>query len=311
MANKLDSVKGRFVIRTSIPGVTKIPGGKMTALERIAWMLEHNPRAKLIPFTKTYYNAVSELNMQSKGTLTRPPVPEWFCGHINKRWPYFEDDEDQDDGGNDLFGGLNVKGNGGGSDKYPWDKCCEMGYEPNTPGYMWCDEEKDLAAGNEDDSFLSDFTIDTVYEEAVWPEHTIGAGTEGGCVTSDVIPAKSGEWSCGGWGGGTIGGADIKIGSANISGRSKITWSYTKGQSVANSWGVNNTLVCLGLFAEGKWFSGKIDWVKVNQTTKDLKNVKCGYNGWSNGILQKATKAKVCVCHDKKKICSNWCDASI
>lgn len=311
MANKLDTIKGRFVIRTSIPGITTRPDEGMTALEKIEWMREHNPRAKLIPYTKTYYNAVAELNMQSKGNLTRPPVPEWFCGHVNNDWPYFIDDNEQDNGGNDVFGKNKDDGEGGGSDKYPWDKCCEMGYEPNTPGYMWCDEETDLAATNEDISFLSDFTVDTVYAEAKWPEHTIGGGGSGECTIVDTMPTRSGEWSCGGWGGGTIGGADIKIGSASISGRSKLSWSYTKGQSVANSWGVNNTLVCLGLYADGNWYSGKIDWVKVNQHTKDLKNVKCGYNGWTNGVLQKATKAKVCVCHNSKKICSNWADASI
>ena len=311
MANRLDTIKGRFVIRTSIPGTDKVVGEKMSTLEKIEWMKENNPRAKLIPFSKTYYRAVAELNMQSKGNMVRPDVPEWFCGHVNKEWPYFEDDEEQDTNGDDIFGGNKRAGESEGGDKYPWDKCCEMGYEPNTPGYMWCDENRDLAANNEDDSFLSDFTIDTVYAEAKWPEHTIGAGTEGPCTVNEGMPTKSGEWSCGGWGPGSIGAADVKISGGNISSRYKLSWSYSKGGSTVNAWTVNQALVCLGLYADGKWYSGKIDWLKTNQTTKELKNVKCGYNGWTNGLLKKATKAKVCVCHNSKKICSNWADVSI
>ena len=308
MMRRLDTKVGKFVIRNSIPRGSKISGG-MTILEKIEWMKEHNPNARLIPFSLTYYKAVSELNLVSKGTTVRPEVPEWFCGHVNKEWPYFEDDVGQDDGGNDFFGQKRADGSGDGNDKYPWDKCCELGYEPNTPGYMWCEEAVDRTAVNEDESFLSDFSIGEVYDEAEWPESIAAASEE--CFEKEGMPSKSGEWSCGGWGGGSIGAAGVKISSASISGRSKITWGYSKGKSIVDGWGVSNALICVGLKAGGKWYSGKVDWVKTGQTTKSLENIKCGYNGWTAGVLKKATEAKMCVCHNSKKVCSNWCKASI
>lgn len=292
---------GNFVVRTKSPGVTVI-SGKMSALEKIAWMKEHNPNAKLIPYSATYFNAVAELNTQVRGTMVRPPVPEWFCGYVSDDgWPWL-DDRANGFGGNDmLLVGVRKRAEDDMSD-YPWDKCCEYGMEPNTPAYMWC-EEPALYAQNEDETFLSDFTIDTVYEDAKYPGKE-GAGAE--CVQDEKLPAKSGEWSCGGWSGGNIGKADVKISGATMSGRSKISWNYSKGASVVDGWGVNRALVCLGLYAGGNWYSGKIDWVRPGQTQKDLKNVKCGYNGWTGGALEKATKAKVCVCNSSTKACSNW-----
>lgn len=310
MREGLDRRKGQFVVRTSNPK-SDVISGTMTTLEKIAWMKEHNPRAKLIPFSATYFKAVSELNMASRGNLKRPPVPEWFCGHTNPVWPYFEDDVEQTVGGEDMFPNSDASGSGGSNDKYPWDRCCELGLIPNTPGYMWCDDEDaDLVAVNGDTSFLADFTIDEIYAEATWPE-TAMSGAEGECMESETLPVKSGEWSCGGWGGGKIGAADVRVTGASISGRSTISWGYSSGKSIVDGWGVNAALICVGLQAGGKWYSGKIDWVKPGQTSKGLKNIKCGYNGWTAGVLSKATAAKMCVCHDQEKICSNWCDASI
>lgn len=307
MEQALDRRKGKFVVRTSTPKSANV-SGNMTTLEKIAWMKEHNPRAKLIPFSGTYFKAVAELNMMSKGSLKRPPVPEWFCGHVNTTWPYFEDDEDQTTGDEEMYLISRGKGNGGGNDKYPWDRCCELGLEPNTPGYMWCDEDVDLVAVNGDTSFLADFTIDDIYAEATWPE---GPMSEEECVVVNTMPTKSGEWSVGGWGTGNIGAAGVTISSATISGRSKISWSYTSGKSIVDGWTADHALACLWLKAEGKVYSGKFEWVKPGQTSKDLKNVKCGYGGWTAGALSKATEAKFCVCHDEKKICSNWANASI
>ncbi len=309
MARKLDVKTGKFVVRTRVPDGPKV-SGTMTALEKIEWMKIHNPRAKLIPFSPTYYRAVAEMNVKVRGTLKRPEVPEWFCGHVNDHWPYFEDDDANRTAGDDLFSMTKKPEADTKNDGYPWDQCCEYGMEPNTPGYMWCDEPRNYAV-NEDESFLRDFTMDVVYEDAVFPTAVDGEG--GDCIpTSDTeLPANSGEWSCGGWGGGSIGAAGVTIGSASISGRSTLSWGYTKGKSIVDGWGVDNTLICLGLFAEGKWYSGKIDWVRAGQTSKGLENVKCGYSGWTAGALAKATKGKCCVCHDTKKICSNWKEFSI
>lgn len=294
---------GKFIVRTKSPESTEV-SGKMSALEKIAWMKEHNPRARLIPYSATYYNAVSELNTQVRGTLVRPPVPDWFCGHVNDDgWPWL-DDMANGLGGNDAAIPMAKRRAEDDMSDYPWDKCCEYGMEPNTPAYMWC-EEPALYAQNEDETFLSDFTIDTVYEDATFPETEAGfAGVD--CTTNEELPKKSGEWSCGGWSGGQIGKANVNINSATISGRSKVAWNYSKGASVVDGWGVNRALICLGLLYSGNWYSGKIDWVKPGQTHKDLKNVKCGYNGWTAGILEKATKAKVCVCNSSTKACSNW-----
>lgn len=310
MKFSLDTRRGNFVVRSATPTETKI-SDTMTTLEKIAWMKEHNPRARLIPFSVTYFKAVAELNLGSRGNMKRPEVPEWFCGHINPTWPYFEDDVGQEDAGNPLLGNGKGKGNDGDNDEYPWDKCCEIGLEPNTPGYMWCDEDVSLVAINGDTSFLADFTIDTVYQDAEWPEGVLG-GDQGDCVPVEGMPSRSGEWSCGGWGGGKIGAVDAKITGASISGRSTLSWKYSSGGSIINGWGgASATLVCLGLKANGNWYSGKIDWLKVNQTSKGLKNVKCGYNGWTQGVLDNATEAKMCVCHAQKKICTNWASVSI
>ena len=310
MRYALDTRKGNFVVRTSVPNGSKV-SGNMTTLEKIAWMKEHNPRARLIPFSVTYFKAVAELNMLSRGNMVRPEVPEWFCGHINPVWPYFEDDARQQEGGNPLLDDTSGKGKDGDNDEYPWDKCCEIGLEPNTPGYMWCDEDTKLVAINGDTSFLADFTIDDVYANAEWPEGILG-GDQGDCTPAEGMPARSGEWSCGGWGGGTIGAVNATITGASISGRSTMSWRYSSGQSTINSWGgAKFTLVCLGLKANGVWYSGKIDHLKVGQTNKSLKNVKCGYKGWTQGVLDAATEAKMCVCNEPRGICTNWATVSI
>lgn len=306
---RLKKTTGRFVVRTRTPEGDSF-SGKMTALEKIEWMKEHNPRAKLIPYSNTYLQAVTEMNQKVRGTLHRPEVPEWFCGHVNSGWPWLEDDDGNRGEGDDNFGLSLGLGGDGQRDAYPWDQCCEYGMEPNTPGYMWCDEPE-LFAVNEDVSFLADFTMDVVYEDAEFPVEEPGEAGECQETTSETeLPAKSGEFALGGWGPGDIGSADVSIDSASLSGRSKLSWSYSKGQDVVNSWGTENALVCLGLYYE-KWYSGKIDHLRSGQTNKGMENVKCGYKGWTVGILAKATKGKVCVCNSSTKACSNWKEFSI
>lgn len=310
----LKKTVGRFVVRPRVPDGDSF-SGKMTALEKIAWMKEHNPRAKLIPYSTTYLLAVNEMNQKVRGTLRRPEVPEWFCGHVNPGWPWLEDDDGDRGSGDDNFGLSLGDGKEGQKNTYPWDQCCEYGMEPNTPGYMWCDEPEFFAV-NGDSSFLSDFTMDVVYEGAEFPvsEEDEDSGGGGDCSepTSETqMPARSGEFALGGWGPGKIGAADVNISSASMSGRSKLSWSYSSGGETVNGWGTDNAIVCLGLYAEDQWYSGKMDHLRAGQTSKGLENVKCGYNGWTAGVLAKATKGKVCVCNSSTKECSNWREFSV
>jgi len=76
--------------------------------------------------------------------------------------------------------------------------------------------------------------------------------------------------------------------------------------SWAKLWGMEFTeakaLACLFIPDGNKWIGGKFDWISESRTSRDLTNIKKGYNGWNWNKFSSAKKfAFVIVSGDGKK----------
>lgn len=93
--------------------------------------------------------------------------------------------------------------------------------------------------------------------------------------------------------------AIIKNLNVNVSGN-KMTYSWSR------LWGMEFTeakaLACLFIPEGNKWVGGKFDWISESRTSRDLNNIKSGYNGWSWSKFSTSKKfAFVIVSGDGKK----------
>ena len=65
------------------------------------------------------------------------------------------------------------------------------------------------------------------------------------------------------------------------------------------------TLACLFCKIGGKWVGGKNDWVSSSRTTRDFKNIREGYNGWSKTAIEDASEYAFCIVSYKNNTRTN------
>lgn len=130
----------------------------------------------------------------------------------------------------------------------------------------------------------------------------ITPSTEAETATADEADFSKFDFCWGGFKGGSAKLDDkaiIKNLNVNVGGN-KMTYSW------ARLWGMDFTeagaLACLFIPDGNKWVGGKFDWISESRTSRDLKNIKEGYNGWNWNKFSSATKfAFVIVSGDGKK----------
>ena len=69
----------------------------------------------------------------------------------------------------------------------------------------------------------------------------------------------------------------------------------------------DHTLACLFL---DDWRGGKFDWISTSRRTRDLKNIKTGYNGWNKSAFDASRRVWFCICsNDGRKRTNLICAA--
>ena len=98
--------------------------------------------------------------------------------------------------------------------------------------------------------------------------------------------------------------AGARIGSLKVS-ASGLSYKWEKGgceRLGASSKTDASCLACLFCFDGSAWRGGKFDWISTSRTTRDMKNVEDGYNGWDAGAFRSAKAyAFVIVSKDGRK----------
>ena len=65
--------------------------GDEIATKIIKYIKSRYPYAVIRPEGDLYKAGVVEYNKKVKNTLERPPIPEWYCGHVDERTGLLED----------------------------------------------------------------------------------------------------------------------------------------------------------------------------------------------------------------------------
>ncbi len=136
-----------------------------------------------------------------------------------------------------------------------------------------------------------------------------GAGAGETSVTpaahGDAVDFSSLEWAYGGFkGGGAKPVNGVEIGSLKVSGN--LTYKWVAGGceklGATSREDAGHTICALFVRNGGRWKGGKFDWISTSRTSRDLKNIKSGYNGWPRDAVDKAEAfAFVIVSEDGKK----------
>lgn len=264
----------------------------ISALQIIAYVKSINPRAKLIPNSKTYNYAVKEYNFKLKNSLIRPEVPEWFCGNVTSRGVLVDPLVRPAEPGDSLM--RDDQSVGDGSEfvlsEYPMDGCVISGGTPGSPGYVNC-----LGAWNVDrdmgpDDFWSDFVV----------EYSAGAFGSGGAGCIEENKSKTGPegggvmWCYGGVNGSKASqSGDYEI---KITGRSGKGFNYTTSSDFGK-WKTDggNLIVAAFFLVEGKWKGGKFEWIRPGSGFRGFENITSGYQDWYCDAAKESSKMKVCM----------------
>jgi len=137
------------------------------------------------------------------------------------------------------------------------------------------------------------------------------AATSGEAETSAAAPAADAvnfaalKWCWGAFDGSKAAeDAGARIGSLKVS-ASGLSYKWEKGgceRLGASSASDASCLACLFCFDGSAWRGGKFDWISTSRTTRDMKNVEDGYNGWDAGAFRSAKAyAFVIVSKDGRK----------
>ena len=113
----------------------------------------------------------------------------------------------------------------------------------------------------------------------------------GASAGDDVSPSLL-DWC---WGGVRGGGARLddraRIAGLRVS-ASGLSYRWTAGGcedlGAASRDDYSRTVACLFCRVGGRWRGGKFDWVSTSRTSRDLKNVRAGYNGWRPDAIEAA-----------------------
>jgi len=274
------------------------------AIAIISYVKKINPRAKLIPYSRTYNIAVSQYNLNIKNTMNRPPVPDWFCGRIDPDTGLLVDDSVLKDAGGAAFTGSFVGGLSGllGSSQYDWDDCVvNNGATPGSPLYVMCDDNLAYDSDMGTNEFWADFVVE--YDEDAVAAMYSGAGGGGGggsCDSSATgVLLEEVEWCYGGYK-----PSSLSKGSFTYT----VTGGTTSGITSSNggNWGVASKgnpafIVCLFVKQSKGWRGGKFDWISENRRFRGLENVYAGYGGWCSEGVAKGKPFKACVVDEKGK----------
>ncbi len=276
------------------------------ALAIISYVKKINPKAKLIPYSRTYNIAVLQYNLNIKNTMSRPPVPDWFCGRVDPDTGLLVDDSVLKDAGGAAFTGGLIGGLSGfsGSLQYEWDDCVvKNGATPGSPAYVMCDDDLVYDSDMGTNKFWSDFVVE-YDEDAVASMYSMagGGGGEGsgGCDSSATgVSFGDAEWCYGGYTPDSLSKGSFTY---------KVTGGTTNSITSSNGgdWGVASGrnaafIVCLFVKQSKGWRGGKFDWISQNRTSRDLKNVYSGYGGWCSEGVAKGKPFKACVVDEKGK----------
>ena len=137
------------------------------------------------------------------------------------------------------------------------------------------------------------------------------AATSGEAETSAAAPAADAvnfaalKWCWGAFDGSKAAeDAGARIGSLKVS-ASGLSYKWEKGgceRLGASSASDASCLACLFCSDGSAWRGGKFDWISTSRTTRDMKNVEDGYNGWDAGTFRSAKAyAFVIVSKDGRK----------
>ena len=124
-------------------------------------------------------------------------------------------------------------------------------------------------------------------------------------ASSDEVSFAQLKWSWGGFKGGAAAlEANTRISKLKVS-SGGLSYSWAKGgceRLGATSSTDANCVACLFCKIGKEWVGGKFDWVSTSRLTRDFKNIRTSYNGWSPDAIEKATEyAFVIVSRDGKK----------
>ncbi|MBQ6925555.1 MAG: hypothetical protein IJQ73_13020 [Kiritimatiellae bacterium] len=131
------------------------------------------------------------------------------------------------------------------------------------------------------------------------------AETSAAAPAADAVNFAALKWCWGAFDGSKAAeDAGARIGSLKVS-ASGLSYKWEKGgceRLGASSASDASCLACLFCFDGSAWRGGKFEWVSTSRTTRDMKNVESGYEGWDAAAFRSAKAyAFVIVSKDGRK----------
>lgn len=131
---------------------------------------------------------------------------------------------------------------------------------------------------------------------------------------SDAVPFNHFNWVYGGFNGSgaTIHPFDPLLSNIRYTSNG-LAFTYDRDLT---AWGrapgdAGGALACLFVQrADGSWVGGKFDWISSSRSTRDFKNIKSGYNGWSLADVPNPCQAAFVIVHVNGKQRSNVISSS-
>ena len=128
------------------------------------------------------------------------------------------------------------------------------------------------------------------------------AATSGEAATSgggaDAAPFASLKWPWGGFDGSKAALSDkarIKALKVTASGLSYAWESGGCEDLGASSKTDASCLACLFCLDGSSWRGGEFEWISTSRTSRDLKNIESGYNGWDAAAFRSAKAHAFCI----------------
>lgn len=128
-------------------------------------------------------------------------------------------------------------------------------------------------------------------------------GNTPGATVADAVPFSSLRWSYGRFKGSGAKASGVQIAGLRMS-KDSLSFTYRKNLSAWGfSSGQTDAVACLFVQkSDGSWVGGKFDWISSSRSSRDLKNVRGGYEGWNlSGVPNPCSVAFVIVHKDGKK----------
>ncbi|MEI8344668.1 MAG: hypothetical protein WCG06_01185 [Candidatus Omnitrophota bacterium] len=165
-----------------------VPNNKtIDALKIIDYILSINKNNVIRPSSILYALAVNQYNETIKNTLTRMPIPIWFCGNIDNNTGLLDfpnDEELRVSTGVSSTTNATTTNSAIATLQYPKDRCLNSGI-PGSPGYALC-----IDGTAEDTDTGGD--LSTQSHAAVTPHSAAsgGVGGAGGTYTGNLLVLK-------------------------------------------------------------------------------------------------------------------------